>query len=449
MLEYISYKKYKKYKTDKDAKDAVAAEHEHEHEHEHQSSSRPSASRTNSRSQLAQEPGPILDKDDEAFFASILNSDEYDGPAPPLPPRTASTSDVNWDSSDESTIRGIQNATKAAPAPLPIKEKEKEQEKEKKSHNPISFLLHRKDKDKDKQLAVVEPKKVDPSEEARERDDLSRVLDDLNLGAQNNKAFALSAESNELVRKFTLVLKDLVNGVPTAVDDLKALVDDRDGTLKKNYDKLPSSMKKLVAGLPDKVTKQMGPEMMAAAAESQGIKRDPNADGADMKSAAKSLLMPKSLNDLVTKPGAIIGMLKAIVNFLKLRWPAFIGLNVVWSVAIFLLLLVLWYCHKRGREVRLERENSERNGPPIDGAARVEELPDDPMLPAPVSRASSYRSSSSRSHHRDRDRDRESHGHGRRSRDSRSGRESRSGRVSPLSEVDPALESPRRRRTHR
>ncbi|CRK18072.1 hypothetical protein BN1708_017629, partial [Verticillium longisporum] len=110
----------------------------------------------------------------------------------------------------------------------------------------------RKDKDKDKQLAVVEPKKVDPSEEARERDDLSRVLDDLNLGAQNNKAFALSAESNELVRKFTLVLKDLVNGVPTAVDDLKALVDDRDGTLKKNYDKLPSSMKKLVAGLPDK-----------------------------------------------------------------------------------------------------------------------------------------------------------------------------------------------------
>ncbi|CRJ79549.1 hypothetical protein BN1708_000040 [Verticillium longisporum] len=375
MLEYISYKKYKKYKTDKDAKDAVAAEHEH------QSSSRPSASRTNSRSQLAQEPGPILDKDDEAFFASILNSDEYDGPAPPLPPRTASTSDVNWDSSDESTIRGIQNA-KAAPSPLPTKEKEKE----KKSHNPISFLLHRKDKDKDKQLAVVEPKKVDPSEEARERDDLSR---------------------------------------------------------------LPSSMKKLVAGLPDKVTKQMGPEMMAAAAESQGIKRDPKADNSDMKSAAKSLLMPKSLNDLVTKPGAIIGMLKAIVNFLKLRWPAFIGLNVVWSVAIFLLLLVLWYCHKRGREVRLERENSERNGPPIDGAARVEELPDDPMLPAPVSRASSYRSSSSRSHHRDRDRDRESHGHGRRSRDSRSGRESRSGRVSPLSEVDPALESPRRRRTHR
>ncbi|EEY15517.1 conserved hypothetical protein [Verticillium alfalfae VaMs.102] len=366
MLEYISYKKYKKYKTDKDAKDAVAAEHEHEHQN--QSSSRPSASRTNSRSQLAQEPGPILDKDDEAFFASILNSDEYDGPAPPLPPRTASTSDMNWDSSDESTIRGIQNA-KAAPAALPTKEKEKE----KKSHNPISFLLHRKDKDKDKQLAVVEPKKVDPSEEARERDDLSRVLDDLNLGAQNNKAFALSAESNELVRKFTLVLKDLVNGVPTAVDDLKALVDDRDGTLKKNYDKLPSSMKKLVAGLPDKVTKQMGPEMMAAAAESQGIKRDPKADSADMKSAAKSLLMPKSLNDLVSKPGAIIGMLKAIVNFLKLRWPAFIGLNVVWSVPFSTSAnlqsvppsraLVLPQGAGRGGSA-LSARTPERNGPP-------------------------------------------------------------------------------------
>ena len=37
---------------------------------------------------------------------------------------------------------------------------------------------------------------------------------------------------------------------------------------------------------------------------------------------------------------------------------------------------VLWYCHKRGREVRLEKEASQR----VEG--RVEELPDDPALPA-------------------------------------------------------------------
>lgn len=46
------------------------------------------------------------------------------------------------------------------------------------------------------------------------------------------------------------------------------------------------------------------------------------------------------------------------------------------------LLFVLWYCHKRGREVRLEKEASENE---IDGGDRIEELPDDPALPAPSS----------------------------------------------------------------
>lgn len=44
------------------------------------------------------------------------------------------------------------------------------------------------------------------------------------------------------------------------------------------------------------------------------------------------------------------------------------------------LLFMLWYCHKRGREVRLEREKSDGD---IEDSDRVEELPDDPTLPAP------------------------------------------------------------------
>lgn len=43
-------------------------------------------------------------------------------------------------------------------------------------------------------------------------------------------------------------------------------------------------------------------------------------------------------------------------------------------------MFVLWYCHKRGREVRLEAEAAARA---IDGKDRIEELPDDPVLPAP------------------------------------------------------------------
>jgi hypothetical protein len=34
-------------------------------------------------------------------------------------------------------------------------------------------------------------------------------------------------------------------------------------------------------------------------------------------------------------------------------------------------MFVVWYCHKRGREVRLEKEKS------MSGGSRVEELPDD------------------------------------------------------------------------
>jgi hypothetical protein len=45
-------------------------------------------------------------------------------------------------------------------------------------------------------------------------------------------------------------------------------------------------------------------------------------------------------------------------------------------------MFVLWYCHKRGREVRLEREKSAAETP-VDGSDRIEELPDDPLLPGP------------------------------------------------------------------
>jgi hypothetical protein len=41
------------------------------------------------------------------------------------------------------------------------------------------------------------------------------------------------------------------------------------------------------------------------------------------------------LKDLVTKPGAVVSLLKAIMNALKLRWPAFMGTNVLLSLALF------------------------------------------------------------------------------------------------------------------
>ena len=83
------------------------------------------------------------------------------------------------------------------------------------------------------------------------------------------------------------------------------------------------------------MSKTITPEILAAAAEKHGVK----SRYADMaaKGAGKAGLKVKvpSLKDLVTKPGAVAGMLKAIMNFLKLRFPAFLGLNVLYSLALF------------------------------------------------------------------------------------------------------------------
>lgn len=235
---------------------------------------------------------------------------------------------------------------------------------------------------------------VTPNEAAREEDDIISVLNDLNLAAVNNRAFSISKESQELVQKFTIILKDLVNGVPTAYDDLVHLLDDSQGTLAKSYDHLPSFLQKLITQLPTKLTGSLAPELLAVATEAQAFNMaDVGAAGASagFAGAAKKFLTPTSLKDLVTKPGAVVSLLKAIMNALKLRWPAFMGTNVLLSLGLFgkpstpllievvltletVLLFVFWYCHKRGRETRLDREAK------VDSEGRLIELDDDPML---------------------------------------------------------------------
>ncbi|KAK3688071.1 hypothetical protein B0T22DRAFT_425479 [Podospora appendiculata] len=369
MLEYFAYKKYKKNKAEKLDKGIGK---------ENATATTPEAIAAGHSGTSTPQVTPLLDDDDERFLEHLtspqVDADDDDddddaGSRPPLPPRVK-TPDLTWDS-DTDSFR------KVAPATTTTKDKEA------KKPSRLSILLRRNKKPdlsapgetpSSSQLAVPSPE-VD-----REKDDLSRVLEDLNLSARNNKVFALSTESTALMRDFTLVLKDLVNGVPTAVHDLTSLLDDRDGKLAKHYEKLPGSLKKLVTQLPDKLSSTLAPELLAVAAEAQGVATADAAAAGGLKGAAKRLLTPRNLKELITKPGAVVSMLKGIVNALKLRWPAFIGTNAIWSLALFLLLMVLWYCHKRGREVRLDREKAENV---VDGSGRIEELPDDPALPAP------------------------------------------------------------------
>ncbi|KAI1446368.1 hypothetical protein F5Y02DRAFT_382687 [Annulohypoxylon stygium] len=401
MLEYFTIKKLKKHREDKAEKQRLEKEERTKEKgkgKEVESTTKPSPAISTSESSSSPdivletvEGMPILDKEDEKFLERLTSpsdtNDDDDETPPPLPPRVKTpvieidsdassfvSKDENNGNTKESSTKGSNGKTKD--------KKEKEKDGEKQDHKPKRFTfvtnlsrnisLKRKPgdkpdhKDKDKkhkqdQHLTVPPSTTtaptDPEQEAqKEEADMAHVLEDLNLAAStDNKAFSLSKESAETLRKFTQVLKDLVNGVPTAYQDLVKLIEDRDGVLARSYEKLPKSLKKLVAQLPDKLTSSLAPELLAVAAEAQGLKVEEEAG----KEGAKKLLSPGNLMELVTKPGAVVGLLKGIVNALKTRFPAFIGTNVLWSMAVFLLLSVLWYCYKRGREVRLEKEASE------------------------------------------------------------------------------------------
>lgn len=83
------------------------------------------------------------------------------------------------------------------------------------------------------------------------------------------------------------------------------------------------------------MTQSVGPEVLAAAAEKQGLHSKYTDQAAHAAGKMGVKVRVPNLKDLVTKPGAVAGMLKAIMNFLKLRFPAFLGMNVLYSLGLF------------------------------------------------------------------------------------------------------------------
>ncbi|KAK6958004.1 hypothetical protein Daesc_000797 [Daldinia eschscholtzii] len=429
MLEFFTYKKVKKHREDKAEKQKLEKEKENDKGKGKEENPKSDAAKASTdvahHSESTSSPEitlqradgmPILDPEDEKFLERLTSPSDSavsngggggdDEIPPPLPPRVK-TPVIELEDSDASSLASKEENNKQQQE-VPTKDGEgKGKGKDKEKH---------KGKDKDKHDGDHKPKRFSfvtnlsrnmslkrkptqhlsvpatsssptPSEQElrKEETEIARVLEDLNLAAStdannNNKTFSLSRESAETLRKFTQVLKDLVNGVPTAYNDLVALIEDRDGVLARSYDKLPSSLKKLVAQLPEKLTSSLAPELLAAAAEAQGLKgtsAEGGGEGGDKLSkgdAVKKLLGANNLLELVTKPGAVVGLLKGIVNALKARWPAFVGTNALWSVAVFLLLSALWYCYKRGRETRLEKEASDAEAAEAERRGKEEEL---------------------------------------------------------------------------
>jgi len=188
--------------------------------------------------------------------------------------------------------------------------------------------------------ATVGPDGTELSPEDRELHD---ALERLNLASKGGEAFSLSSETKSLLDKFTHILKDTVNGVPTAYDDLVKFLDSSSPQIEKKYDSAPGFLQKLITTLPWMLL----PEELI------------RTEGVGTATQKKSLKVP-TLRQLIEKPTMITAALKTVMNALKTRFPsAAMSANTLMSMSLFVILFIFWYCHKRGREIRLEKEAAE------------------------------------------------------------------------------------------
>jgi hypothetical protein len=320
----------------------------------------------------AAEPEPVLDEEDQIFLERLTAiASEPEGEAPPLPTRPAQATD---DKGETRTGRDAQTALMdgADKVALPMSPPEVTAESSEKGKEKATGGLDRKksvmsyfsldrfkkggDKDKapkdktdklsekerskmaDDLLAAAETAKAAELEEQKKEDkELTEILDQLNLSAVNNRVFSFSKESEQLLNKFTQILKDIINGAPTAYNDLEKLFTDYDAQLKKMYGGLPPFLQNMVKSLPAKLTATLGPELLAAGAEKPGFDAK-MAGGASKGKKSKIPGLPTipSLKSLVTAQGAVATALRSIVNFLKFRFPMLAtGTNLIMSLAVF------------------------------------------------------------------------------------------------------------------
>jgi hypothetical protein len=311
---------------------------------------------------------PLLDDEDEEFLRRLAAlTNEPEGTPPPLPDRP----DVVTERGEQKVGKDAQEALMAGADKIPLptsppevtvedtaKGKGKSSEgglNRRKSVMSYFSLAQSKlkfgDKDgkKDKKIRDKDRAKMaddlhtaaetaKTSGKQEEEQDLSAVLDQLNLSAVNNRVFSFSKESEELLNKFKLVLKDIVNGVPTAYDDLTKLLTDSDNQMKKMYSSLPPFLQNLIKSLPAKMTATLGPELLAAQAEKPGFdgkQREEASKGKSKSKRSKRSRIP-DLKSLISAEGAVATMLKSILNFLKLRFPTLMaGTNILLSLAVF------------------------------------------------------------------------------------------------------------------
>lgn len=302
---------------------------------------------------------PVLSEEDEQFLNRIT-SDEN---PPALPPRPSPLEDLPEAGESKGNDAQIALMAGAQNIPLPETPGEVAEEptmidelaktgKEEKKKSSWSWL-RRDSRDANRKATAAgleaaakglrsaeatanEDEIVDDPDAKKEEEDMTIVLERLNLAAVNNRVFSISDETQQLLQQFNQIFKDLINGVPSAYDDLESLLTNGDRQLQKTFSSLPGFLQKLIEQLPMRMTQGFAPEIMAAAAERA------EKSGVNMENVGKATAAAKkfgfktpSLKDLIGKPGAIAGMMRSVMTYLRARFPAFMGMNVLWSLALF------------------------------------------------------------------------------------------------------------------
>jgi hypothetical protein len=186
---------------------------------------------------------------------------------------------------------------------------------------------------------------VDDAATAEKQDrEVTILLDNMNMSTLNNRVFALSAETQKIYDRFAQVLKDTINGVPTAYEDMDKLMREAGPTIEKQYKAMPPFVQSLVKTLPAKLSTSLAPEVLSSIVAEK--------PGADLKAAengkagaastggknakGKSKRRVPGLKNLVAQQGAVAGILRNVVTFLRVRFPLLAsGTNVVMSLAVF------------------------------------------------------------------------------------------------------------------
>ena len=196
------------------------------------------------------------------------------------------------------------------------------------------------------------------TKEKQERE-ASVLLDHLNLSSINNRVFAFSGETEKIYERFTQVLKDTMNGGPTAYEDMEKLMKDAGPELEKQFKSMPPFVQTLVKSLPAKLGTSLGPELLAAASEKPGgdmqarmkaASKQPSSGGdPSIQTASASSSKEETTQDgqkkkrripglkgLVSEQGMVASILRNVVSFLKVRFPFLASMtNVVMSLAVF------------------------------------------------------------------------------------------------------------------